>query len=451
MIVPQFSIRQDDKFIFVDIKAPMAKIGETQVDFDQEDLVFWSKPYHLRLKLPGPVVANGEESVEWNADSNEFCLKVAKKNCGQHFEGLDMLTKLLTVKKKTTVNSQVEVLDSKNNDNDDVSEEEEEEDNENYEWLIEQEEYKGDDESIIGQKYGFADRYSNILARFQEEIADLIEIRVPEEKTKEKRKKDRIDADSERFNEDHYWSDLFDQADLIDAMCDFKADWEIVDMSTFSFNEEEVFRLKNLPRREYILSRREKFVILLSLVDILFAYAYDVRTTEGEHSCESGWTISKLSSSLCWLENFSSLNEAIVTCVQRSLVYPLYRNWNLSQKVLKDVEKILRNGRSYIVKCFLDIHSIFNQSGDLRYIFNELFITDYCVWLQGVKEYTFRSLANCFTQIKIKKSDLDLPIELIEKAAFMALDSPKDNSGESTDKDQTDKLEQQQAKHDNNN
>lgn len=41
---------------------------------------------------------------------------------------------------------------------------------------------------------------------------------------------------------------------------------------------------------------------LLGLADILFAYAYDHRTTQGEPTVESGWTITVLSPLLSWLD-----------------------------------------------------------------------------------------------------------------------------------------------------
>jgi protein SHQ1 len=42
--------------------------------------------------------------------------------------------------------------------------------------------------------------------------------------------------------------------------------------------------------------------LLLGLFDILYSYAYDVRTTLGEHNVESAWTVAKISPSLAWLE-----------------------------------------------------------------------------------------------------------------------------------------------------
>lgn len=42
--------------------------------------------------------------------------------------------------------------------------------------------------------------------------------------------------------------------------------------------------------------------MLLGLADVLFAYAYDHRTTEGDASVESAWTVAVLSPLLSWLE-----------------------------------------------------------------------------------------------------------------------------------------------------
>ena len=161
-------------------------------------------------------------------------------------------------------------------------------------------------------------------------------------------------------------------------------------------------------------------------MDIIFAYAYDVRTTEGEHSVESGWTISKLSSTLSWFEVFNSLDKVLIASVRRSLCYPLYRNWALAMKIIADAIKILEKGRTFVIKCFLDIHKLFNESGDYRYIFNNLYITDYCVWLQTVNEQTFKSLANAIKKMSLNKETIGLDLKLLEDAAILAIqDSQK--------------------------
>jgi len=42
--------------------------------------------------------------------------------------------------------------------------------------------------------------------------------------------------------------------------------------------------------------------VLLGLLDILFAFAYNNRTTTGENTVESSWTIARLSPTLSWFD-----------------------------------------------------------------------------------------------------------------------------------------------------
>ena len=58
-------------------------------------------------------------------------------------------------------------------------------------------------------------------------------------------------------------------------------------------------------RYSHLLIYSEK-EIYLGLVDIVYAYCYDLRTNLGESNCESGWTIAKLAATLSCLEVHSS-------------------------------------------------------------------------------------------------------------------------------------------------
>lgn len=49
MITPVFSIEQDDDFIIVTIRAPYAKISETEIEYVEKSFFFSSPPYYLRL------------------------------------------------------------------------------------------------------------------------------------------------------------------------------------------------------------------------------------------------------------------------------------------------------------------------------------------------------------------------------------------------------------------
>lgn len=41
---------------------------------------------------------------------------------------------------------------------------------------------------------------------------------------------------------------------------------------------------------------------LLGLLDIIYSYAYDFRTTLGEGNVESAWTVTKISPTLSWFD-----------------------------------------------------------------------------------------------------------------------------------------------------
>ena len=82
----------------------------------------------------------------------------------------------------------------------------------------------------------------------------------------------------------------------------------------------------------------------------------------GEHSSESGWTISKLCATLVSSETFQTLFETIVISSRRSLIYPIYRHFDLTKKVWLDVKDLLNKGQVPIIKgeetlskCFSEI------------------------------------------------------------------------------------------------
>lgn len=65
---------------------------------------------------------------------------------------------------------------------------------------------------------------------------------------------------------------------------------------------EEIDVLKELPNKKFILESAELQSTYINLVDVLFAWCYDKRTTEGESTCVSSWTINKLSSTFSCLQ-----------------------------------------------------------------------------------------------------------------------------------------------------
>ena len=88
-------------------------------------------------------------------------------------------------------------------------------------------------------------------------------------------------------------------------------------------------------------------------IDIMFAYCFDVRCTSGEMSAESAANITRLSSTLSWLEDYcqmhDSMDTVITNCCRRGVCYPYLRNWSLIRMVLDDVGKMLVVGRQSVL------------------------------------------------------------------------------------------------------
>ena len=122
----------------------------------------------------------------------------------------------------------------------------------------------------------------------------------------------------------------------------------------------------------------------LGLIDILFAYSYDLRVNESDTTVETAWAICKLSSSMAALDQFTTLKETLVASVRRSLAYPLTRNWNLTMKVLQDVYVIFKLGRRGILRALLQIKDVLDHD-DVYYIYSKMFLEDYCVWIQSAR------------------------------------------------------------------
>lgn len=82
----------------------------------------------------------------------------------------------------------------------------------------------------------------------------------------------------------------------------YTAEWDALQEVDIAFNKSELDLLKELPNKEYLLTAEESEKLCLNLFDILYASCYNHRSTLGENTVESSWTINKLSSTLCWFQ-----------------------------------------------------------------------------------------------------------------------------------------------------
>ncbi|XP_018413470.1 PREDICTED: protein SHQ1 homolog [Nanorana parkeri] len=428
MITPAFDISQDADFLTITIKVPYARVSELDIYIDGDDFKFYAKPYFLRLTLPGRIVEDGRQKATYNADDGVFTVRVPKETPGQNFEGLNLLTSLLAPKGVRTAKHLVEEIGASN--------EIPEDDDEDFDWQIEQTPYEESPSDELGSQctYGFGNLRVGVFGRLQEELNDVIDLRDPDVTPAAERTRRRLEAEKAKFDPDHYLADLFED-DAIKQLLRYKTWWvEIPDRAAnvsqegedkrVTFTEKEKEQLRKFTNKSYLLDKRAKQLAYLGLIDVLLAYCYETRVTEGERNVESSWNIRKLSGTLCWFENYKSVKDVLVSFGRRVSCYPLYRNFRLVTKSVQDLISLLRLGKAAVLKCLLDIHSIF-QENDPAYILNDLYITDYCIWIQKVKSKKVAALADSLQAAGLSKADLGLELEELEEAASLVQEEEK--------------------------
>ncbi|XP_069722117.1 protein SHQ1 homolog [Phaenicophaeus curvirostris] len=427
MITPAFELTQDPDFLTVIIRVPYARASEFDVYFEGEDFKFYAKPYFLRLTLPGRIVEDGREKASYDADKGTFTIRLPKETPGQYFEGLDMLTSLLAPKKSRSAKPLVEEIAASA----ELSEEEEEE----FDWEVEQTLYEKNAESTLPlqYRYGFGNLRSGVFQRLQDELSDVIDVKDPDQTPADERTRKRLAAEAAKFDPDHYLADFFED-ETIQHVLKYKPWWvdahkkmvalqgeshQEHDTRTFvTFSEEEREQLRKFTNKSYLLDKRSRHHAYLGLIDILLAYCYEIRVNEGDKNVESSWNIRKLSATLCWLENFTSIHNVLISFGRRVLCYPLHRHFGLVIRAVSDAVMILQLGKAAVLKCLLDIHKIFMES-EPAYILNDLFITDYCIWIQKTKTKKLAALSASLQETALTKSHIGFELEELEAAAVL--------------------------------
>lgn len=234
---------------------------------------------------------------------------------------------------------------------------------------------------------------------------------------------------------------MFDPDDGLQAALQFRLEEKHLSLTDADREQLKDLRVRKLEPLDSEATR----AVALFLVDVLHAYFYDLRTTDGEHTVESSWTIAKLAPSLSCLVRWTSAEEALLAATRRSLVYPLYRNWDLTRAVVQDVGAALRkgqlllpsspvslkcppliklvSGRSAILHCLLDIRHIMNTGGEFRYLFSQLYFDDYCLWIQSVDDGIIHRLRDDYDAAAqaMSKASMGLDLEVLETEAKMRL------------------------------
>ncbi|KAK9246842.1 SHQ1 protein-domain-containing protein [Lipomyces tetrasporus] len=420
MITPHFSVRQDAEFVYIDIKVTHIKAQNVELRAEDDIFMFSLPPYYLRLHFPGNLVDDDRASASFDLDTSLLAVKFPKENPGEDFPDLDLMTKLLArvgeeAQTDSAGGSSTPVVSNKimieelgsDHDSDNQAMDDgltcaqrkyflEFNDAENFDWQITQELPSAEQESLLSSKYGFNLQYSGFLRQTAETGNDINDLDSPESSTIDSRSKERVEKEDKKFDPGYYLSDLLENEDITELI-EFKPrlvlsiqqslQGKSADaMAEMEFTELEKKRMMNLPRRTYIIDSMVCLkAVYLGLIPILFGYSYDVRATLDDHTSESAWTVGKLAANIACLDSsFTSIWQVMIACTRRSLAYPLYRNWELSQSCWDDVYYILRGGKRAVLKALLDVNHLFSFH-DVYYVYSKIVLEDYCAWIQTAR------------------------------------------------------------------
>ena len=243
MLTPQFELEQFDDYLLITIKAPYIKTNDVEIYMEDNEFKFYVKPYFLRLYFPCDVIEDGQEKAEYDISTGIFKIQVPKKNPGEYFPNMDMLTTLLETKKKHLF-KHIEVVDDDNqNENDLTKMNSNGKENENVNcskdvndnvggsedddlcWEVEQELFKPAD-LLTGYKYGFANKVNGVFSRLQGELYEVIDVTDPDNTPPLDRREQRVNEENARFDSQHYIADFMDD-EFIQGLINYKAPWDI--------------------------------------------------------------------------------------------------------------------------------------------------------------------------------------------------------------------------------
>jgi protein SHQ1 len=394
MITPRFEISQCEQFVELKLHCPFIKAQNVEIDISGTSFRFYCKPYFLRLTFPNELTENGTEKSSYDIGSGQVYLKLPKLIPGM-FKDLDLLTKLLDIKKITPSKNTVmiqeigETITMQDDDDDELD------------WNFEQ--TLRDTNVGTTATYGFNNLYQNYGDSITELAQEFLDVKNLDQSTLKSRRDDRLLAEELKFDDEYYMYD-FGMNEDIQALIDYKpSTWKLLKrvqkereageekISEFSDNEKE--SLLNLPNKQYLIDQIQKPIIYLGLVDILLAYSYDHRVSEGDQTVESCWNICRLSGTISAFDSFHNLEELLNCFIRRAISFPLYRNFKLCAKVVEDVVILLKLGKKEVLKVLLAIKECLMMNEN-TVVIDRLFVEDYCVWVQSCSEKRLKSLAS---------------------------------------------------------
>lgn len=453
MLTPFFTISQDDEFVYIEVHVSHVRFNAKAIEMTVEGplFIFSLPPYYLRLRFPYACVDDERSHSKYEDDKVK--IKIPKEVKGQEFPDLDLTAKLLAranelgatgVKEKPLI----EEMDVDNA----VDTVKKFEEGDKFDWEISQ---NMPEQLIPTNKYGFNNQYDGIVGVSVSNGNDINELGDPENTPESQRIMERLIKENIKFDPEYYAADFMmskrpeeDEKDFIgllkwkNPVSQLFLKWYKSQQTSenqqqtmeVEFSAEEQKKMLDLPKKSYLIPEEYKIEIYLLIISLLFAYHFDLRETEGDHNIESAWTIGRLVAQFSCLDSKININTGdnplramIITCIRRSLCYPLHRNYDLSMKVWDDVYYNLRGGKRLVLKSLLDLKELF-RFHDIYYVYDHIWMKDLCSWmLNEMGEMPLRQLAH---DLKRELESIDKTTITFEKVDTEAREPDSDDEEE---------------------
>ncbi|KAL0947096.1 hypothetical protein HGRIS_013236 [Hohenbuehelia grisea] len=455
MITPRFSCSQTTNTVVVSIYCPSIRASDVEIHVDHTLFSIHVNPYFLRLNFSHPIIEDDESNAKYEPSSGYLTVTLTKADPGQDFQDLDLLAKLLAPRPTNVQAPCIEVVSSTTEEDELVEkaqnlsiDRQEILEAAQNDWQLPQslpEDIPGVSIHAV-QRYGFLNMYTGYfkhISHTENEVDELgpdAEIIAPAE-----RRKKRIAHENSKWDEEHYMADFADD-EMIQELIAWKHPY-IEDNKAIHYTDEENMVMLRLPRKEYLATPHQTHVCYLTLLSLLFSYAYDSRTTQCDPTPESAWTIAALVPAFTALDpppyddthipfplvfSPAELNAALVPSYRRCLAFPLYRSFALAEACRADVAGYLSKGKRLVLRCLLDIKNALDHH-EVYYLYSKLWVDDFCVWIQTYgSDDVLTALAEGLKALPMSKNLIGWHLDELEAAVQGVEDRESDSDDESS-------------------
>ncbi|KAJ3811543.1 SHQ1 protein-domain-containing protein [Lentinula aff. lateritia] len=440
MITPRFSCSQTAESVIISIYCPSVRASDVEVNVDGNLFSLHINPYFLRLNFTYGLIEDDASSAQYDPSTGYLTVTLTKEIKGQEFRDLDLLAKLLAPR-PTVHEPSIEVISSESTAEDpdnlvaqtqNISLQEREiEEAAKNDWQLFQEVPPAEQPTLgVSAYYGFLDMYTGYFTNVTYTENEVNELGSEAEAlTRLQRRQRRIKHEDEKWDEEYYMADFAEDEYIQELIL-----WtnpHLSDNGRFTYTEKENATMLNLPRKEYILTRYQTYILYLTLATVLFSYAYDARTTQHDPTPESAWTICSLISAFSALDpppyhtesgnnspmlEFSPdhISASFVPSYRRSLAFPLYRSFALAEKCREDVANLLLSGRRTVFRCLMEMKDILDHH-DVYYVYSKIWLDDLCVWTQAcASDEALTRLGGLVKNASMTKQSIGWELEQLE-------------------------------------